>query len=92
VAIPAHLPTSGSGNSRAGHAGGFLSRMWGAATSGSLKIQSHGKDSSGDAGLVEIVEPPTEHVTSQGNSHGQGTLRRLVLVHPRSSILRNGEV
>jgi hypothetical protein len=50
----------------------FLSRMWGAATSGKDKSLN---------GVVDIVEPEVY----QGHS---SALRRLVLVHSRSSMFR----
>lgn len=62
---------------RSASSGGFLSRMWGAATGGA-------KDKMGTPGAdaVDVVDPEAHQVTS--------AFKRLVMVHSRASIIRRG--
>lgn len=63
---------------RAGVSGGFLSRMWEAATKGQEKSQSSMTPS------VDIVDPAGAYHQGQGPS----AFRRLVLVHSRANAMR----
>lgn len=69
--------------------GGFLSRMWGAATKTQHeKLNSDGvnsKTTDYDAPAITIVEPKE----SYPHMHGSSTFRRIV--HSRSAVFRTGE-